>query len=106
VWTREELKSRAKAVLATNYWKSFLISIVIVIASVNGDEVNYKINEHRASSRGFLRHAIDEITNYSLDNREFFIIIIGLVLATLAFRILIGFSLEIGGRKYFVQSAR
>ncbi len=106
MWTREELKSRAKSVLVNNYWKSFLISIVIVIASVNGDEVNYRINEHRASSRGFLRHVIDEITSYSLDNKEIFVIIMGLVLAMLAFRILIGFSLEVGGRKYFIQSAR
>ena len=106
MWTREELKSRAKSVLKDNYWKAFLISIVIVIGSVNGDEISYKANNHRVTFQGVPGYIFDRITNYTFDIRNFFIIAIGLLLATIAFRILIGFSLEVGGRKYFVQSAQ
>lgn len=35
MWTREELKNRAKALLKKIYWKAFLVSIVIAIAGGN-----------------------------------------------------------------------
>nr|WP_312578353.1 DUF975 family protein [Sedimentibacter sp.] len=106
MWTREELKTRAKSVLKDNYWKALLISIVITLSSVNGDQINYNINDHRVSFEGLPGYIFNRITDYTFDSRDFFIIAIGLVLSTIAFRILIGFSLEVGGRKYFIQSAR
>ena len=53
MWTRKELKLRAKAVLRNNYWKAFLISLVIAIAECNGsgsgggggnNNYGYKVN--------------------------------------------------------------
>ena len=44
MWTRSELKARAKAVLSTNYWKLVLVAVIAnVIAGVsNSVELEYK----------------------------------------------------------------
>lgn len=35
MWSRKELKTRAKAVLRISYWKAFLVSLVIAFAGGN-----------------------------------------------------------------------
>lgn len=70
MWTREQLKTKAKAILKLSYWKAFLVSLIIAFAggsSGGGD---------------------------------------GLIILALAFafRIFLGYPLEVGGRRYFVKS--
>ncbi len=36
MWSRGQLKSQAKAVLRNNYWKAFLISLVIAFVQGGG----------------------------------------------------------------------
>ena len=36
MWTREELKRRAKDVLRANYWTAFVVSLVLVFVSREG----------------------------------------------------------------------
>lgn len=94
MWERAELKTKAKEVLKKNYWKSFLISLVILISG--GDS-------HGGGSSG--RSAGDTIGEW-IDYSEYMIIIIAAIVLIIAFRILIGYALEVGSRKYFVQSAQ
>lgn len=94
MWDRAELKALAKGVLKDNYWKSFLISIVILIAG--GDSSG---SGSAGSSAG---DAIGGGFNYS----NYMIIITAVIILAIAFRILIGYALEVGSRKYFVQSAQ
>lgn len=100
MWSREVLKERAKAVLKTNYWKSFLISLVIVIAGGDG---------HGGGSGGggnnSVRSTIGETANQIVDSRSIIIIAIGAILIVIAFRILLGYPLEVGGRRYFIRSS-
>lgn len=103
MWTRKELKDRAKAVLKKNYWKAFLVSIVIAIAGGNnswGGGGSSSSNSGRDST---------------LSNSQSFdltVVLIGIlvllvgILLIAALRIFIGYSLEVGGRRYFVQSAQ
>lgn len=97
MWERAELKAKAKEVLKNNYWKSFLISLVLLISG--GDS---RGGGSSGGSSGNVRDKIGEWIDFS----DYFIIIAGLVILVIAFRILIGYALEVGSRKYFVQSAQ
>lgn len=100
MWTREVLKSRAKEVLKGNYWHAFLISLVIMLSGAeSGGGSGGGANNHS------VRSTIKDVT-YNIDYNTIMIIAIGAVLLFIAFRILLGYSLEVGGRKYFVQSAQ
>lgn len=93
MWVRAELKTKAKEVLKTNYWKSFLISLVLLIAG--GD----------SRGGGSSGRAGDRVGEW-IDFSDYMIIIIAVAVLIIAFRIIIGYALEVGSRKYFVQSAQ
>lgn len=102
MWIRAELKERAKSVLRTNYWMAFLISLVIVFVSGSGGGYTW-----RSGSSSFPQHSYSNFDSG-------FIALILLILAAAAFaiiialalRILVFYPLEVGGRRYFVQSAQ
>ncbi len=94
MWERAELKTKAKEVLKKNYWKSFLISLVLLISGGDG---------HGGGSSG--RSAGDKIGEW-IDYSEYMIIIVAVVVLLIVFRVLIGYALEAGSKKYFVQSAQ
>ncbi|GAA0079257.1 DUF975 family protein [Clostridium sp. CTA-5] len=106
MWSRTELKTRAKGVLRKNYWHAFLVSLVIAIAGGNTGWGN-RSGFHSNSSRDLA---------YSNTDSNIFINwnFIGITLATfliaitiiLLLRIFLGYCLEIGGTRYFVQSAQ
>ncbi len=91
MWQRSQLKQKAKQVLRGNYWQAFIVSLIILITggSHNRGEVG--------SSRGA------ETTN--IINIDFqFALFVALVILILVFlRILLGYALEVGGRKYFIR---
>ncbi len=102
MWIREELKERAKSVLRTNYWKAFLISLVIAFTTGSG-------------SGSLWRESSSSLPQYSYSQLDSGLIaLILMILAGVAFvliialalRILVFYSLEVGGRRYFVQSAQ
>jgi uncharacterized membrane protein len=90
MWTRAELKSLAKTSLKDNYWKAFLVGLVFFFASGNG-------------SGGSSGRARDTAQEYVSRNPDALIIVMALIVLAIAYRILLGYSLEIGSRKYFVQ---
>ncbi|HWP95964.1 MAG TPA: DUF975 family protein [Syntrophomonadaceae bacterium] len=101
MWTRRDLKNRAKEILRLSYWKAFLVSIIIAIAGGSSGAPNFNWNTTNGSG-----------SPWGADGSmmpEFLLFIIlaavgvGLILA-LAFRIFVGYPLEVGGRKYFVQA--
>ncbi len=101
MWTRKLLKTRAKAILKISYWKAFLVSLVIAFAGGNsGGGFNFSWN-------------VGNRTSQNPDSGEMFafwsiIMLITLIvtLLVLAFRILLGYPLEVGGRRYFIRSAQ
>ncbi|MEK3913408.1 DUF975 family protein [Paenibacillus sp. FSL H7-0331] len=129
MWTRKELKSRAKDVLRTSYWKAFLVSLIIGFVGGNGgsgssipsnlfnglDPDTWNLdggssyNRHNASSG---RDSFTEIFRDMMDNETLLIILIfvviflGIMLFAMAFRIFLCYSLEVGGRRYFVRNAQ
>ena len=89
MWDRVELKTLAKASLKNNYWKAFLISLVLLLATGRG-----------GNSAG------DNTNDYIKSHPEYIIIFIAIFILVVAYRILLGYSLEIGSRKYFVQMSQ
>ncbi len=125
MWTRAELKTRAKGVLKTTYWKSFLVSIILAIAGGSGggsssmrgqmgnetggnflEQYNYgNGNLNGFGNEAFLDSIIDgERLGFLL--AAFGIIALIALLIGITLRIFLGYPLEIGGRKFFVQSSR
>lgn len=103
MWTRTELKTRAKEVLRKNYWKAFLVSIILAIAGANGGGRSPDFNWE------------SEKYNWNIDtwNEEMYYVVIGIVIIAVivfiiasSFRIFLGFPLEVGGRRFFVRSAK
>ena len=88
MWTRREIKTRAKAVLNGKYWKAFLVSVVIALSQYSGE------------------FSDSESTRSAFESVEVLVIsIIGLILY-FVLRIFLGYPLEVGGRKYFIQACQ
>lgn len=99
MWTRKDLKLKAKQALRKNYWKAFLINIVIAIVQCNS-----------GSGGGSGNNSSSE-TLPSLLTDEVFLVILGIVVIIViiliaAFRIFLGYPLEVGGRCFFIKLAQ
>lgn len=92
MWTRALIKSRAKDALRVNYWKAFLVSLVIAIAGGSGSSGGNGRNVNRV---------YDNLIYVNL----FLLIILSVLVVGFFLRILIGYMLEVGGRKYFIEAA-
>ncbi|MGE5630808.1 MAG: DUF975 family protein [Caulobacteraceae bacterium] len=100
MWTRKELKDRAKNVLRKIYWKAFLVSLVIAFAGGNGGGGGGGGRSNRLSNGNVSPDGI-------LSNLAIIISVVSVfILVAIALRIFLGYPLEVGGRKYFIQSAR
>lgn len=107
MWTRMELKMRAKSVLRRNYWKAFLISLVIGLVSGGGSGGG---SSNSSSGNGY---GFDGSSAFGgFDERSIviallmFMLVIAVILFAAAIRIFLGYPLEVGGRRYFIRSAQ
>jgi len=104
MWTRKELKDKAKAVLREIYWSAFGVSIVLALVGGNNGFGGNGGGSNYRNSRDSMHL---NINNYDFINwRLIGTWIIVIILIALAFRIFIGYSLEVGGRRFFVKSAQ
>ena len=104
MWTRGELKERAKNVLRGNYWKAFLISLVIGLTTGG------------SGSGGGGRSGSDSFSDYtgsyfsSSEMAGIIMLILGAfsvaLVVAIAVQILLLNPLQVGGRRYFIQSAQ
>jgi len=98
MWTREQLKLSAKESLKGNYWQAFWVGIVLAIFS--------GIGGGGGGGGGGSSSNWETAERYFGSNDNFMIIAIAIIVLAVLYRILIGFSLEVGSRKYFVQLAQ
>ncbi len=106
MWTRKELKSRAKEVLRPSYWKAFLVSLVIAIAGGSSSpsfNFNWNTGDADFDSLSTSMSGLGDMTAMFIIAAVIAIVSI-VVLLALAFRIFLGYPLEVGGRKYFIES--
>ena len=102
MWSRKELKNRAKAVLREIYWSAFGVSIVIALAG----GTNGWGGGGNSNSRNSRDSVYSNIHNNNFINWNFILVALVIFIIIVFLRIFIGYCLEVGGRRYFVQSAQ
>lgn len=107
MWERVELKNRAKAVLKTNYWKAFLISLVILFATGGNGGGSGGGGRNSIENNSYSWTMPDISPQYIIAGILFILsIIFAVILFFTALRIFLGYPLEVGGRRYFIKSAQ
>ncbi|OQB14784.1 MAG: hypothetical protein BWY15_00936 [Firmicutes bacterium ADurb.Bin193] len=108
MWSRQELKTRAKEVLKGSYWKAFLVSILILFTSGGGGgggNINLPNNSNAPGSM-YGYNAANIFDTIPLNLIAVFIAIIFFaILIGIGIRIFLGYPVEVGGRKYFIRAA-
>ena len=100
MWTRTELKEKAKEILKNSYWKAFLVSLIIAfVGGVRGGSGGYGSAFNRGSNYPGI-HTI----RYDL-LPIFIAVFLFIFIIILCLRIFLGYPLEVGGRRYFVRAA-
>ncbi|HHX60541.1 MAG TPA: DUF975 family protein [Epulopiscium sp.] len=101
MWERGQLKERAKSVLKGSYWKAFLVSIVMGMVS-GGSSFN----------AGGAANADSFDTLFNNPDELFWILIIAGIIVVMALiigtaiKVFVGYHLEVGGSRYFMQAAQ
>jgi len=99
MWTRAELKYRAKNVLRGKYWKSLLVSLVIVFVAENPG-ITFRTDKETA-------YGDFNLGNFNLPFIIAFLVVLALIfIFAVTVDIFLFNPLEAGGRKYYVQSAQ
>ncbi|MGM0499685.1 MAG: DUF975 family protein [Bacillota bacterium] len=95
MWNRSELKEKGKLKLKGFYWPSFLVSLILIIS---GGSHN-KLDLGGSSSTGTTNGANSFTLRTAIIALFVFLIFWGL-------RVFLGYILEVGGRKYFIELSR
>ena len=96
MWNRKELKEKGKINLKGFYWNSFLVSLILIIS---GGSHN-KLDLGGSSSGTGTTNGTDDFT-LKIAVFALFVFLIFWIL-----RIFLGYILEVGGRKYFIELSR
>jgi len=96
MWSRAELKDQAKIKLKGFYWQAFLVSLILVITGGSHNRLDLSGS---GSSTGTTNGGGEFTLVIAL------IAVMGLFLF-LALRIFLGYVIEVGGRKYFIELSR
>jgi uncharacterized membrane protein len=94
MWTREMIKSRAKEYLFNIYWQAFFVSLIILLVGGGHNTGGSNGSSVRNSNIGF---------EFDFGS---FLRISGIVLFFVIIRVIIGYLLEVGGRKFFIQASK
>ena len=91
-WNRVELKARAKGDLSGSYWYAFLVSLLVAITGGS-----HHWGGGGGSAGGTSGAGSDEFSLWMG------LLILFAVIIALSIRVFIGFAIEVGGRKFFLQ---
>ena len=94
MWTREMIKSRAKEYLFNIYWQAFFISLIILLVGGGHNSGSSSGSSVRNTNIGF---------DFSFGT---FMRIGGIFLLFIIIRVVVGYLLEVGGRKFFIQASK
>jgi len=116
MWTRKELKDRAKQVLKASYWKAFLVGLLLAFVSggLPGGSFNGNFGGRGDSHNGVsmtlpgMGHGDGDVFSGAFLIFLIIAIMIGILafLAMLAFRVFLGAPLEVGATQYYKQAAQ
>jgi len=92
MWNRANLKAKAKGILKGNYWPAFLVSFLILITGGSHNRGEFQSSSGSSGGGAVL----------NIDFEIFFLFALGVVVL-IFLRLFIGYFLEVGGRKYFIE---
>ncbi|RAK05041.1 uncharacterized protein DUF975 [Halanaerobium saccharolyticum] len=95
MWNRSELKEKAKGKLKGFYWQAFFVSFILVITGGSHNKLDLGSSGSTTGTTGGGEFGL-EIA---------FIAVLGIFIF-LALRIFLGYILEVGGRRYFIELSR
>ena len=95
MWNRSELKEKAKGKLKGFYWQAFLVSFLLVITGGSHNRLELGGSGSTTGTTGGGGFAL-----------EIALLTVLGILIFLALRIFLGYILEVGGRKYFIELSR
>lgn len=95
MWNRSELKDKAKGKLKGFYWQAFLVSLILVITGGSHNRLDFGSSASNPGNNGGGEFALGIAL----------IVFLG-ILILLGLRIFLGYILEVGGRKYFIELSR
>lgn len=111
MWTREELKARAKEVLKTNYWMAFLVCFLAGIlggggSSSSGFNLNLNARDNNFSKifNGNFENSFNEAMLVLIP--IIFGIMIFVMIFALAWKIFLGNAILTGKNKYFLETRK
>lgn len=108
IWTRKELKDRAKQVLRTSYWKAFLVSLLLAIISGGVSSCSFNSGGSTSMSVPGFNGGMGDVS----DGAGFVIILLLIIVAVvvglvaIAFQIFVVSPLEVSVQQYFKQAAQ
>ncbi|OCT11768.1 hypothetical protein A8709_28260 [Paenibacillus pectinilyticus] len=112
-WSRKELKSRAKQVLRTSYWKAFLVSLLLALVSggIGGCSGNWNTNSSNHFSgmhMGLGDSNFGDISGGVGVAILLFIILFAIVagLCVIAFNIFVITPFKVNAHQYFKQASQ
>src|SRR6056297_696273 len=95
MWNRSDLKQTAKEKLKGFYWQAFLVSLILIITGGSHNRLDLSSSGSSTGTNGGGEFAFELIV----------IAFLG-ILIFVALRIFMGYILEVGGRKYFIEFSR
>ncbi|KEI86938.1 DUF975 family protein [Clostridium botulinum] len=103
MWTREQIKGRAKRILELNYWKAFLVSLVISIVTADSyGKAEKNINKFTDDYTIFDNTVFEGLINWT---GKLLVFLASIAIILLILRVVVGYMLEVGGRKFFIKAA-
>ncbi len=90
-WNRAELKARAKSLLSGSYWYAFLVSLLV---GITGGSHHWGGGGSAGGTSGI---GGDEFSLWMG------LLALFAVIVAIAVRVFLGFAIEVGGRKFFIQ---
>ncbi len=106
MWTRSELKRKAKEALKVNYWKAVLVSLILGVVT-GGSSGSSSFNSYRSLQE-------EDVFSHSQMDIETALIVMGIVLSIVLVALLIGWAfkifawspLEVGCQHFFVDALK
>jgi uncharacterized membrane protein len=103
MWSREQIKTRAKEVLRFTYWKSFLVSLIILLAGGSENSINF--NNTNRNSQSYINYGNSFPGEILYIYNRIFVFLASITLILMIFRVILGYILEVGGKKYFLKAS-
>ncbi len=108
MWTRSDLKARAREILNMNYWKAVLVSLIYMFLTGGGSSSSSSVSGSGDSSTSSVSDAVSSFSSQEIAGFIFTIVLI-LVIFFIVFALVFAFNLfvltplQVGCHRFFIR---